>query len=154
TETPRRTHVERSSWWRGLSSDARLGARRLRKAPGFTLVAALTLALGIGANSAIFSVVDGVLLKPLPFPAPDRLVGLFQVWQGKDDVFSPPNFLDVQKQTKTLEASAAYDTNRYVLTNAGDPVSILGAEVTEGFFETLRIAPQSGRTLTRADHDT
>ena len=154
SDFPRSTHVERSSWWRGLSSDVRLGARRLRKAPGFTVVAAATLALGIGANSAIFSVVDGVLLKPLPFPASNRLVALVQVWEGKDDVFSPPNFLDVQKETKTLESAAAYDTHRYVLTNAGDPISIIGAEVSDGFFETLRIPPQAGRPFTREDHDT
>ena len=152
TDRSGRWTVEQKSWLAGLGSDLRIGARRLRKAPGFTLVASLTLALGIGANSAIFSVVDGVLLKPLPFPEPTRLVGLFQVWEGKEDVFSPPNFLDVQQRTQTLEAAAAYDTHRYVLTNAGEPASLIGAEVSDGFFETLQIAPLAGRTFTRDEH--
>jgi predicted permease len=144
--------MEPTSKWVGLGSDLRLGARRLRKAPGFTLVAALTLALGIGANSAIFSVVNSVLLKPLPFPRSDRLVGLFQVWEGKDDVFSAPNFLDVQKRSQTLDSAAAYDSHRFVLTNAGDPVSLIGAEVSDGFFETLQIAPLTGRTFSKDEH--
>ncbi len=136
----------------GLLSDVRLGFRRLRKAPGFTLVASLTLALGIGANSAIFSVVHGVLLKPLPFPAPDRLVGLFQVWEGKNDVFSPANFLDVQQRTQTLASAGAHSDHRFVLTNAGEPVSVIGSEVTGGFFETLQVAPAAGRTFSLAEH--
>ena len=152
TDRSGRWTVEQKSWLAGLGSDLRIGARRLRKAPGFTLVASLTLALGIGANSAIFSVVNGVLLKPLPFPQPARLVGLFQVWEGHEDVFSPPNFLDVQKRTKTLEAAAAYDAHRFVLTHAGDPASLIGAEVSDGFFETLQVAPLAGRTFTAEEH--
>jgi putative ABC transport system permease protein len=153
SDTARRRPVAARSWSGGLGADVRLGVRRLRKAPGFTLIASLTLALGIGANSAIFSVVDGVLLKPLPFPAPDRLVGLFQVWEGKNDVFSPSNFLDVQKRTQLLEAAAGYNDHRFVLSNAGDPVSITGAEVTGGFFETLVIAPALGRTFSLGEHE-
>src|SRR5262245_44577063 len=128
TDRSGRWAVNHTSWWTGLGSDVRLGARRLRKAPGFTLVASLTLALGIGANSAIFSVVNGVLLKPLPFPEAGRLVGLFQLWEGKEDVFSAPNFLDVQKRTQTLESATAYDAHRFVLTNAGEPLGLIGAE--------------------------
>jgi putative ABC transport system permease protein len=152
TDRSGRWNVEQAPWFAGLGSDVRLGARRLRKAPGFTVIAALTLALGIGANSAIFSVVNGVLLKPLPFPEPTRLVGLFQTWEGKDDVFSPPNFLDVQKRTKTLQAAAAYNDHRFVLTHAGEPMSLIGAEVSDGFFETLEVAPIAGRTFTAAEH--
>ena len=152
TDRSRRPIMEPRSRTSGVWSDVRLGARRLRKAPGFTLIACLTLTLGIGANSAIFGVVDSVLLKPLPFPDADRLVGLFQVWEGKRDVFSPANFLDVQKRTQTLESAAAYDDHRFVLTNAGDPASIIGAEVTEQFFETLRSAPMAGRTFAADEH--
>jgi putative ABC transport system permease protein len=147
-----RRAMERRRPWGGVWSDVRLGVRRLRKAPGFTVIACITLALGIGANSAIFSVVNGVLLTPLPFNEPERLVGLFQVWEGKRDVFSPSNFIDVQKRTQTLEASGAYDDHRFVLTNAGDPVSIIGAEVTEGFFETLRSTPVFGRPFSPDEH--
>ena len=152
TDRSGRWSVEQKSWLAGLGSDLRIGARRLRKAPGFTLVASLTLALGIGANSAIFSVVDGVLLKPLPFPEPTHLVGLFQVWDGKADVFSPPNFLDVQKRTQTLEAAAAYQAHRFVLTQAGEPAGLIGAEVSDGFFETLQVPPLAGRTFTTEEH--
>jgi putative ABC transport system permease protein len=93
-----------------------------------------------------------VLLKPLPLPESTRLVGLFQLWEGKEDVFSPPNFLDVQKRTQTLEAAAAYHAHRFVLTHAGEPAGLIGAEVSDGFFETLQVAPLAGRTFTTEEH--
>ncbi|HET9371317.1 MAG TPA: ABC transporter permease [Vicinamibacterales bacterium] len=135
-----------------ITRDVRLAVRRLRLAPGFTLVAALTLALGIGANTAIFSVVYGVLLKPLPFPESDRVVGVFHVWEGRRAVFSPPNFLDMQKRVTTLSAVGAYDTGGVVLTGAGDPASVINATVSHGFFETLAVGPARGRTF-RADEN-
>jgi putative ABC transport system permease protein len=144
---------DRSAWWDGFRWDVRVGARRLFRAPGFTAVTVLTLALGIGANCAIFSVVNGVLLKPLPFPESDRLVSLAQVWEGKNDVFSPPNFIDVEKRAKTLAAAAAYNTSGKTLTGAGDPARLTAAIVSAHFFDTLRVAPALGRTLTRDDNE-
>jgi len=138
---------------RGIATDVRLGVRRLAGAPSFTLVAAVTLALGIGANSAIFSVVHGVLLKPLPFREPDRLVGLFQVWEGRRSVFAPPNLLDVQARAKTLAYAAGYDDHRFTLTRAGEPAAIVGAEVTRGFFETLAAPAALGRTFRPEEHE-
>jgi hypothetical protein len=79
-----------------LRQDLAYALRRLRQAPGFTAVAVATLALGIGANGAIFSVVNAVLLRPLPFEEPERLVRLSQTWKGRPSVYSPQNFLDVQ----------------------------------------------------------
>jgi putative ABC transport system permease protein len=135
-------------------NDLRISVRRLAAAPSFTLVAVLTLALGIGANSAIFSVVYGVLLRPLPFPEPDRLVALFHVWEGKHDVFSSPNFLDVQARARTLQSSAAFYGTTMTLTNAGDPASLTGTRVTAGFFETMAVPPLHGRTFRPDDNET
>jgi putative ABC transport system permease protein len=137
----------------GLIKDVAWGGRRLRAAPGFTLMAALTLALGIGATSAIFSVVDGVLLKPLAFPDPARVVGLYQVWQGKRDVYSPPNFIDVEAHAKSFVSATAYTTTGITLTGAGDPVRLIGVQVTSGFFNVLETPPQLGRTLNRGDNE-
>src|SRR5438045_3832896 len=95
--------------------------RRLFKSPAFTLVAVVTLALGIGANSAIFSVVDGVLLKPLPYPQPDRLVGVYHTTEGQRAVMSGPNFTDIAKSATTLENAAAISTGRAILTGEGEP---------------------------------
>src|SRR5687767_1633403 len=95
-----------------LRQDIRYALRRLVKSPGFTLVAVLTLALGIGANSAIFSVVNGVLLKPLPYHDPDRLVGIYHLSEGRRATMSGPNFTDVRKLSKTLGDAAAFSRGR------------------------------------------
>jgi putative ABC transport system permease protein len=137
---------------RGLGNDLRVASRRLLAARGFTLVALLTLALGIGATTAIFSVVYGVLLKPLPFPRADRLVGMYQIWEGKRDVYSPPNFLDVESRVTTLESAGAYTEDGVTLTNAGDPIRLTVVGVTGHLFATLGVAPQLGRALTTTDN--
>ena len=130
-----------------LRQDLHYALRRLLKNPGFTAVAVLTLALGIGANSAIFSVINAVLLRPLPYPESDRLVGVFHVWQGEHAVMSPSNFLDVRQQAKTLEDAAAFDPTELTLTGAGNPVRLQGSEVSASFFNVLRVRPMLGRTF-------
>jgi putative ABC transport system permease protein len=137
----------------GALKDVTWGARRLRANPAFTVVAALTLALGIGATSAIFSVVNGVLLRPLSFPDANRVVGLFQVWEGKREVFAPPNFIDIEARAKTFVSAAAYSGNDLTLTGAGDPMRLLDVDVTSGFVNVLETPPLVGRTLTRADDE-
>jgi putative ABC transport system permease protein len=123
----------------------------LVKTPGFTLVAILALALGIGANTAIFSVVNGVLLRPLPFKDPDRLV-----WaQGADlttgetgGKISPPDFLDYREQNRVFEHFAAVQYISFTLTgDAAEPERVTGARVSADFFETLGIMPVKGRAF-------
>ena len=136
-----------------LKQDLHYAVRRLFKAPGFTIVAVLTLALGIGANSAIFSVVNGVLLKPLPYPESERLVGVYHVTEGQRVVMSGPNFTDVARGATTLENIAAVSTTRMVLTGEGEPERLSVAEVSASLFNVLRVHPEIGRTF-NADENT
>jgi putative ABC transport system permease protein len=130
-----------------LRQDVRYAIRRLLKSPGFTIVAVLTLALGIGANSAIFSVVNGVLLKPLPYTEPDRLVGLYHLFEGHRATMSGPNFTDVRKLSKTLADAAAIARSQVILTGQGEPVRLDGAEVSASLFNMLGVRPILGRTF-------
>ncbi len=154
-ETLRRRH--RLGWLAELRQDLSGAVRGLRRAPGFAVVAILTLALGIGANSAIFSVVRSVLLAPLPYPAADRLV---QLWtderasgRASPEWLTPPDFLDWQRESRTFQSMAAYQGWNPDLTGTGDPEAIEGGSVTAGFFATLGVRPALGRDFTSADDD-
>jgi putative ABC transport system permease protein len=136
-----------------LRQDLHYAFRRLLKNPGFTAIAVLTLALGIGANSAIFSVINAVLLRPLPYPESDRLVGVYHVWKGSRAVMSPANFLDVRQQTRTLDEVASVDAGEVTLTGAGDPIRIHATEVTANFFDLLRVRPMLGRTFAADENE-
>lgn len=131
-----------------LSQDARYAWRVLRKSPGYTAVAVLVLALGIGANTAIFSVVHAVLLRPLPYPHPERLVRL---WESKPasgthrNVVNPVNFLDWQARTRSFEQMAALHGWTSNITGEGDPLAVDGMRVTPDFFSVLGISPLMGR---------
>ena len=140
-----------------LVSDVRYGARALRKNPGFTAVTVLTLALGIGANAAIFSLVNAVLLRPLPFPEAGRLV---LVWatntkSGRSqDVASYPGFEDWRDRSRSFEGLAAFTTRSTTLAG-GDQAELVGAvQATPGFLETLGVRPAQGRTLQASDQVT
>ncbi len=135
-----------------LSQDLRYAVRRLVKSPGFTAVAVLTLALGIGANSAIFSVVNGVLLKPLPFPQPEQLVRIFHVYDGQRTTMSGPNFWDLASQAQTLASAAAFSGSSKTLTGEGEPVRLDAADVSGSFFELLGVRPALGRALNSDDN--
>ena len=130
--------------------DLRYGARMLLKNPGFTLVAIVTLALGIGANTAIFSVVNAVLLKPLPFYSPERLVALGQT-DAKDrenpSQFSFRNFADLREQTKAFERLAVYYNNSVTLTGQGEAVRLRAVVATADLFPLLGASPALGRTF-------
>ena len=131
-----------------LSQDIRYAIRRLLKSPGFAAVVILTLGLGIGANSAIFSVVNAVVLRSLPYPEPDRLVRLFQVGDdGGLATFTPMNYLDVQAGMRTLESSAAFTGAGFTLTSDGEPERLEGAAASASFFEVLGVQPALGRAF-------
>src|SRR6266404_74088 len=133
--------------------DIRFGARQLRKKPGFAAVAVLTLALGIGANTAIFSVVDAVLLRPLAYPDSGQLVSLSERgpdWSGGS--LSYPNFIDWRDQQSAFEKFGVYSGNNFTLTGAGEPVRLAGAMMSADVFAALRTRPESGRVF-REDED-
>src|SRR5205814_7806512 len=131
----------------------RFGARQLRKNPGFAVVAVLTLALGIGANTAIFSVVDAVLLRPLAYPDSGQLVWLSERgpdWSGGS--ISYPNFTDWRNQQSVFERFGVYSGNNFTLTGAGEPVRLAGALMSADVFAALRTQPEIGRVF-REDED-
>jgi len=136
-----------------LIQDLRYAVRLLLKNPGFTLVAILTLAIGIGANTAIFSVVDGVLLRPLPYPEPDKLIALSEKTANfESSSISYPNFLDWQRRNASFSAMAAYRQDDYSLTGSGESERVRVAMISHGFFEILGVNPVLGRLFT-ADED-
>jgi len=132
--------------------DLRFGLRMLQKNPGFTTVAVLTLALGIGANTAIFSVVNAVLLRPLPYPEPAQLVQLSADWSGKPstDVGST-TVLGIKAQSQSLARIAAYSGGDMTLTGAGSAERVVAGAVTADFFPLLGVQPALGRNFTREE---
>jgi putative ABC transport system permease protein len=146
----------RETWqWPSIESifaDIRYGLRMLRKHPGFTVVAVLTLAIGIGANTAIFSVVNTVLLRPLPYPHADRIVYLSEWSQEVPDMsIAMANFADWQKMNTVFESLVAYRAENLNLTGQGEPQRLAIREVTAGLFPTLGVEPILGRELTPDD---
>ena len=125
-------------WFETLLQDLRYGARMLRKSPGFTIVAALTLALGIGANTAIFSLVDGILLRPLPFAQPKDLVSV-------TGTYPKGGFEAMREQVKSLDVAAYVEGYEFNLTGQGEPVRLNGTLVSAEFFLVLGARPELGR---------
>jgi putative ABC transport system permease protein len=139
-------------WIEHAWQDLRFGVRMLRKNPGFTLVAVCALALGIGANSAIYSVIYGVLLRPLPYADSDRIVVVythFTPQNMKHGTMSVADYLDLKAQTPSLESPALVSNNawRSDLSGIGDPVQVGSAGVTPNFFSVLGVKPLLGRVL-------
>src|ERR1700704_2858302 len=137
-----------------LLQDLRYGARMLLKHPGVTALAVLTLALGIGANTAIFSVVNAVMLRPLPYKNPDRLVSLWENvpehgrWRA-----TPANFLDWKKQNTSFEDLAAFGASTMTLTGSGDPEQLQGARAAAGYFAVLGVEPMLGRSFLPEEYE-
>jgi hypothetical protein len=133
-----------------LGQDVRYGLRMLAKNPAFTAIAVLALALGIGANSAIFSVVNAILLRPLPYKNPEQLV---MVWENATHLGfpkntpSPANFLDLRQQTTVFQDMAAFAERSFNLTGAGEPERLDGRRVSANLFDVLGVRPIIGRTF-------
>jgi putative ABC transport system permease protein len=139
-------------------NDLRFAFRSLRKSPGFTAVAAITLALGIGANTAIFSVVDAVLLKPLPYPHADRLISLgtkmSEPFAVRGMAMSYPDIKQLQGLTKDFAGVAAYSETRYNYAGRDQARELAVTAVTPGLFGVLGVSPAMGRGFTEAElHD-
>ncbi|HXO04964.1 MAG TPA: ABC transporter permease [Candidatus Sulfotelmatobacter sp.] len=140
-----------------LLQDIRYGLRALRKAPGFTLVAVLTLALGIGANTALFSVVDAVLLRPLQFKNPSRLVwGWGNCPLCEQAAVSPSDFVEYRAQNRSFEhyGARAVGDSLFNLTGTDKAIQIKGSMITAGFFDALGVEPRYGRVFTLSDEKT
>ena len=137
-----------------IFKDIRYGFRMMRKSPAFTAVALLTLALGIGANTAIFSVVNAIVFRPLPYSAPDRLVGIWTRDLKKPGTQYPvalPIFRDWQQQSQMFTGITAYAFNRFHVSGAEGPDETRGVFATADFFEVMGVRPILGRTLQPAD---
>ena len=133
----------RADWWEALLQDTRFAARSLLARPSFLVIASVTLGLGIGANAAIFSVVDAALLKPLPYAQPDRLVS---VWP--DGAMMPGVYVEVRNANRTLDPIAGYSGGAAVsMTGASEPARLVMSEVTSRFFDVLGARAELGRTL-------
>ncbi len=144
---------------RTMIADIRYGLRQLLKTPGFTIVAVLTLALGIGANTAIFSVVNALLLKPLPFPAADELVAFGMTNTRHSEVqihlgsLSYPDFFDFREQNRTLANLAIYRDRQFAITGEAGATSLRGLKSSAEFFDVLGVKPIIGRNFARSDEE-
>ena len=150
--------VEKGSWMSALdvSRDIKHALRMILRAPGFSLIAILTFAVGIGVNTAVFNVVNGVLLRPLPYPDADRIT---MVWvdnrrQGiREDITSYPAYLDWKTQSTSYEEMAGFTPAAYSLTGSGEPERLNGAQATANFFAVMGVQPVLGRAFT-VEHET
>src|SRR6266478_6590193 len=136
-----------------LFKDIRYGIRSLLKQPEFSLIATITLALGIGANTAIFSVVRGVLLRPLPFSESDRLIGIRESKEGEghDNPMAWRSFAEFRDKAQTLESIAAYVNWNPDIEQADGTIRVQGAQVSQSYFKVLGVHPLLGRDFTPED---
>src|SRR5207237_7072692 len=137
-----------------MFTDLKYALRMLVKTPAFTVIAILTLALGIGANSAIFSVIDSVLLRPLPFPNPNQLVAVWSQMvreNSEKETESVPDYVDLRDQSQTLLALAALTRAGAVLNGTEEARQLYGVAITSDIFSVLGVSPARGRVYTRED---
>src|SRR5271163_2322118 len=154
----RRPHEE---FMTSLLRDLKIAVRHLLKSPGFVVTAVLMLALGIGATTAIFSIVEGVLLRPLPFPQPDRLMVLADIIQGVDIPGSSneeagvtiPDIRNYTRDTHSFTSLGGYRPTGYELSILGEPAMVNATRMTGGVFPALGVAPLMGRVFTQQEDD-
>ena len=138
-------------------NDVRFALRQLRKSPGFTLTAIVTLALGIGLNTAIFSLINDLFLRPLPFKEPDRLVHLYSNARERNLLelaISVPRFQHYRDSQTIFDGLGAENISAFTLTGLGDAVQILGGQVTSNYFDVLGVRPIRGRNFLREEEET
>jgi len=146
----RERDMRRAEWIHELVQDARYALRQLARMPGFTAVAALTLAIGIGATTAIFSIVHAVVLRPLPFPEPERLVRIYSHRRGDDASTSGANFVTWRERARSFSRLAPVEYRNFTLITGDRPAEqVTGARVSADFFPALAIATRLGRTFTK-----
>src|SRR5580698_2703904 len=145
-----RWNMGKASWLSDLADDVRFGFRTLRKTPGFTAIAVITLALGIGANSAIFSVIETVLLRPLPYNDPSSLVEIWNTYPGFPPVgLSSGDYVDFHREAKSFSAMGSYDQppQGFNLTGVGEPERVQADVASYDLFPLLGIRAVAGRTF-------
>ena len=142
-----------ATWLDGLGGDLRHGVRVLRRQPLLTGLVVLTLSLGIGANAAIFSVFEAILLRPLPFAQPDRLVLLVDGNRGERGMTSPtiPELLEVRAASRTLANVAYFDSRDFQMAGGDEPQRVIGARVDPSLLSMLGVRPELGRLFDQAD---
>src|ERR1043166_3690408 len=131
-------------------NDLKFALRQLRKSPGFTLIAVLTLALGIGLNTSIFSLIDDLFLRPLPFKDPQQLVHVYSNARERsllELAISVPRFQQLRESQTVFDGFAGENQSAFTLTGLGDAVQILGGQVTSNYFEVLGVRPIRGRNF-------
>ena len=145
--------MTRTEFWKELRQDVSYAVRMFRRSPGFAAVAVLTLALGVGANSAIFSVVHGVLLKSLPYADAERLYRIRTLYpDGTAYALSAPDFASVRQDVKTFDRVEAYAQNVLTLVGAGEPREVNGAGVSDGLFAMIGVPLAAGRAFSQDEH--
>ena len=133
-----------------LSQDLRFALRQLRKSPGFTIAAILTVAMAIGANAAVFSVLNGLILRPLDVPQAQSLYGIERA-SDKDGSQSYPNYLDLRDRNRSFDGLAAYSIAQVALDTGENPSLVWGVEASGNYFDALRIQPYLGRFFYASD---
>ncbi len=148
----RRDHeMRRTEYFSELTQDVTFACRQLAKSPGFTVVAVLTLALGIGATTAIFSAVQSVVLRPLPFPQPDRLVSIYEYVRNNRSNVSAGNFVDGIEPVAAFSAVGAEQFSSFNLSDTGDTERVFGGRVTAGYFDVFGLPAAHGRVFTKEE---
>ena len=137
--------------WRGVAQDLRVTARRMVRNPGDSLITIATFGIGIGSVAAVFAIVHAVLLSPLPFPRPDRIVTVLGSIDGRDTGVSYENAVDLSRATRTLASMTPFAAQSVNLTNVAEPDRLRGGFVMSGFFDVVATAPALGRAFTVAD---
>lgn len=149
----RRRRERRAWWWASLGQDVRYALRLVRTSPGFASMVILTLALGIGANTAIFSMVNAVLLRPLPFPEPERLIDVNTVFGDLEEAVSAPAYREYKETVTRLEGLAAYSGWAANLTEVGSPEFVMAARVSANYHSVVGVAPALGRDFGEGDDE-